>query len=170
MQPKYLIALYLAAIVAANLSVALLGPGMVIINAFVLIALDLTTRDRLHDAWRGPHLWRNMALLIGAGSALSVALNLAALPVAVASCAAFALAGAADALVYSRLEHRSWCARANGSNVVSALVDSLVFLGVLAALGGLPWDAVPLLAAGQWAAKAIGGALWATALRNVRAA
>jgi hypothetical protein len=59
-----LVALYLAAIVAANLSVAAFGPGVTIVNAFALIGLDLSTRDALHDRWRGRWLLARMALLI----------------------------------------------------------------------------------------------------------
>lgn len=42
--------MYLVAIVLANLTVAAFGPRMVIVNAFLFIGLDLTARDRLHDA------------------------------------------------------------------------------------------------------------------------
>ena len=45
-----LIGMYLAAIVAANLSVAAFGLAVSIANAFIFIALDLTSRDRLHEA------------------------------------------------------------------------------------------------------------------------
>ena len=45
------VALYLAAIVAANLLVATYGPAVAVLNAFWLIGLDLSLRDRLHDRW-----------------------------------------------------------------------------------------------------------------------
>jgi hypothetical protein len=64
-----LVAAYLAAIVAANLSIAHWGPKAAVYNAFLFIGLDLVTRDRLHDLWRG-RLIRNMAALIATGSAL----------------------------------------------------------------------------------------------------
>jgi len=161
-----LIGMYLAAIVIANLTVAYFGPSVVIANAFVLIALDLTARDKLHELWHGQHLVRNMALLIACGSILSAALDYAALPVALASFAAFALSETADTFVYARLEARGWYWKVNGSNVVSALIDSVVFLSLLAALTDrLPWSLVPLLAFGQWGAKTIGGAIWAYILK-----
>lgn len=163
MQTKILIAAYLAAVIVANLTVAAFGPAVVIVNAFVLIALDITARDRLHEAWHGDPF--RLGALILAGSILSAVLDWQALPVAVASFGAFATAGAADTLVYARLSRRGWYWKTNGSNAVSALVDSLVFLSILAALGGLPWALVPVLAAGQWAAKVVGGALWAWVLR-----
>lgn len=159
-----LIATYLISIVLANLTVAWFGPTVVIANAFVLIALDLTARDSLHEAWHGAHLRRNMALLIAGGSLLSAALDYQALPIAAASFVAFALSEAADTLVYARLETQAWMVKTNGSNAVSALVDSVLFLSCLAAFGLLPWAVVPLLVAGQWLAKVLGGALWSWVL------
>lgn len=159
-----LVILYLTAIVAANLTVAAFGPSVVIINSLLFIALDLTARDKLHEAWRGQRLWTNMAMLIAGGSLLSWILNRNVAPVALASFCAFALSGASDALVYHLLHSRSQLVRINGSNVVSGLVDSVVFLSLLAALAGLPWASVPVLAAGQWLVKTIGGALWSVVL------
>lgn len=166
MATRILVGMYLAAIVIANLTVAWFGPAVVIVNAFVLISLDLTSRDRLHEAWHGDP-WR-LAALIATGSILSAALDWRALPVAVASFGAFALSETADTLVYARLARRGWYWKTNGSNLVSAAVDSAVFLSLLAALGGLPWSLVLPLAAGQWAAKTVGGALWSWALARRR--
>lgn len=164
MQPKLFIALYLLAIVAANLLVVALGPTVVIVNAFVLIAFDLASRDALHDAWEGPGLFGKMGMLIATGSVLSYVLNRDAGPVALASFLAFALAGAADAIAYHLLRNSPRLTRMNGSNVVSGLVDSAVFLSLLAAFGGLPWAAAPILVLGQWGAKTLGGALWSVVL------
>jgi len=61
-QELVLVNAYLAAIIAANLIVTHKGPTWSVYTAFVLIGLDLTTRDRLHDLWRG-HVLRNMAFL-----------------------------------------------------------------------------------------------------------
>ena len=58
-----LIIVYLSAIVLANLSVAAFGPEMSIVNAFLFIGLDLSTRDALHERWQGRNLWRRMLLL-----------------------------------------------------------------------------------------------------------
>ena len=56
---RALAALYLAAIVVANLTVALGGPGLAVVNALLWIGLDLVLRDRLHDCWAGQGLgWR----------------------------------------------------------------------------------------------------------------
>lgn len=159
-----LIAAYLSAIVIANLTVAWFGPAVVIVNALVLVSLDLTARDRLHQAWEGKGLAWKMGLLIVVGSGLSAALDYAALPVAIASCLAFATAATVDTVVYSFLGARPWLIRSNGSNVVSAAVDSIIFLSVLASYGMLPWVVVPLLIAGQWLAKAGGGLAWSIIL------
>lgn len=169
MRPNIFVILYLTAIIAANLTVAAFGPGVVIFNSFLFIALDLTARDKLHEAWRGRHLWPRMAALIGAGSVLSWLLNASAGPIALASFCAFALSGTSDALVYHLLRDRAQLVRINGSNLVSAAVDSVVFLILLAVFAGLPWPAVPLLAAGQWLAKVGGGALWSVVLARTPA-
>lgn len=150
--------IYLAAIVAANLTVALFGPAMSIVNAFLFIGLDLTTRDRLHDAWRGRWLWPKMAALIATGSAISWLLNRDAGQIALASLVAFAAAGAVDAVAYHLLRFRTWRTRVNGSNVLAAAVDSLVF-PTLAFGALLPW-----IVLGQFAAKVAGGVLWAELL------
>ena len=62
------VALYLVAIVLANLSVAAFGPSVVVFNAFLFIGLDLTARDQLHEAWRNDNLLPKMAALIATSS------------------------------------------------------------------------------------------------------
>lgn len=165
-----LIAAYLGAIVLANLTVALAPAAwrgsVVLVNAFVLIALDLTAGDRLHEAWRGRGLLWRFALLIAVGSLLSYLLNGAAGPVALASCVAFGLSALADRAMYGLLGRYPWHIKVNGSNLVGAVVDSGAFLGGLALAGLLPWSAMPWLMAGQWIAKVAGGALWASVLRR----
>lgn len=157
----WLIGMYLAAIVAANLSVAAFGPAVVVINAFLFIGLDLTSRDRLHEAWAGRGLARKMAALIAAGSLLSWLLNRNAGPIALASFIAFAAAATVDSLAYAVLHERSYALKVNGSNVLSAAVDSLIFPALAF---GLPllWPIV----AGQFVAKVAGGAIWSIVLRR----
>ena len=96
-----LIAAYLAAIVIANVTTALLiatWPAVVIVNAALWIGADLVLRDALHQTWEQRNLWRRMAALIATGSVLAALVNLAALSVALASCIAFLVSGAGDAL------------------------------------------------------------------------
>lgn len=159
-----IVALYLAAVVAANLTVAAFGPSVTIINAFVLIGLDLTARDKLHDAWHHDRLWLRMAGLIGAGGVISYALNAGAAQIAVASTAAFVVAGILDALVYTALGSRARLLRVNGSNVVSAAADSLIFPTL--AFGGF----LPAIVLGQFAAKVAGGLVWSLVLGRNRPA
>lgn len=155
-----LITLYLAAIVAANLSVATFGPAVSIANAFLFIGLDLVAGDRLHEVWAGRGLAWKTALLIASGSALSWLLNRSAGQVALASCAAFAASAASDRLAYHSLRGRAYLVKVNGSNLVSAAVDSLVFPALAF---GLPllWPIV----VGQLVAKLAGGAAWSLLLR-----
>jgi hypothetical protein len=157
--------MYLAAIVAANLSVAHWGPTAAIYNAFLFIGLDLTSRDRLHDMWRG-HLLRNMAVLIVAGSALSylAGIWLGTGPfvgrIALSSCVAFGAAATADAIVYHLLRNRSWYERVNQSNLAGAAVDSLVFVALW------PFGFQFTLAFTLFAAKVAGGVVWSFLLRQ----
>lgn len=155
-----IVALYLAAVVAANLSVAAFGPSITIVNAFLFIGLDLTSRDRLHDAWSERHLWMRMALLIAAGGAISYLLNRDAAQIAVASTVSFVVAGVLDAVVYAALSKRSRLLRVNGSNIVGAAADSLIFPTL--AFGGF----LPLIVLGQFVAKVAGGFLWSLVLHG----
>jgi queuosine precursor transporter len=153
-----LVALYVVAIVAANLSVAAFGPSVAILNAFLFIGLDITSRDSLHQAWQGKNLWLKMAALIATGSLLSWLLNRNAGAIALASFLAFAASSVADTLTFQLLRHRAWWVKVNGSNVVSAAVDSCIF--PLLAFGAL-W---PVVVVGQFLAKVAGGALWSLIL------
>ena len=156
------VVMYLAAIVLANLTIAAFGPGMAIFNAFFLIGLDLTARDRLHDAWKNNSLFQKMCGLIAAGSLLSYFLNSNAGAIAFASFVAFASAASVDTMVYHLLGGYSRWFRVNGSNVPSAAVDSLVF-PILAF--GLPvsWEIVY----GQFMAKILGGLCWSFVLNAI---
>ena len=168
MTTKTLAALYILANAAANLLLIAVPlsyrAGASVAIAALFVAFDITTRDRLHDAWGGDR--RRLGLLIAGGALCSAAVNVASWPVALASCAAFAAAGVADTLTYAALHRRPWYVRVNASNVVSAALDSAVFLGLTAALGVLPWFAVAGAFAGQVVAKVGGGALWTWLLRR----
>ncbi len=159
-----LIIAYLAAVVIANLTVAWFGPAISIVNAFLFIALDLSSRDTLHERWvKGNHFWHKMLALIATGSILSALLNTNAVPIAVASFVSFLACNLADTLTYIALGNRSILVKMNGSNLVSAAVDSVVF--PLLAFG---WPPLLLIMAGEFVAKVIGGAVWSVILtRNV---
>jgi hypothetical protein len=157
-----LVSLYLAAIVAANLSLAYFGPVSAPINAFLFIGLDLTTRDALHDRWQGRRLPAYMTALVVAGSLLSWMLNRDAGRIALASALSFGIAFTADALVYQRARRRPWLQRVNASNLTAAALDSLVF--PLIAFGGLNWR----LTGALFVAKVAGGFLWSLLLARFR--
>lgn len=148
--------LYLGAIVAANLLIAHFGPSAAYAVAFLFIGLDLTTRDRLHEAWRGRNLTRNMGLLILTGSALTLALNAAAWRIAAASVVAFAVAATVDTITYHRTRSIMQ------SNAWSAAFDSLLFPTI--AFGSF----LPLVTLGQFVAKVLGGFVWSLLLRQGR--
>jgi hypothetical protein len=151
--------LYLVAIVLANLTVAAFGPRMVIVNAFLFIGLDLTARDRLHDAWKENRLLPRMTALIAAGSILSWLLNRNAAQIALASFVAFAAAAVVDTIIYQLLGKYPRWLRINGSNVPSALVDSIIFPTL--AFGAFLWPIV----LGQFLAKTVGGFVWSLVFR-----
>lgn len=155
----FAIALYAAAMVAANLLVVAFGPGVTPINAFFLIGLDLALRDWLHVRLRP---WQ-MGALIGATGLLTYLLNPAAQHIAIASAISFAVAAVADWLVFVRLPG-TWFRRSVSSNVAGAAVDSLLFPTL--AFGAL----MPHIVLMQFAAKVAGGTAWAWLLSRRAAA
>jgi hypothetical protein len=152
--------IYIAALVAANLLVAWLGVWFSLINAFVLIGLDLSLRDKLHDLWEGENLPIKMGGLIATASVVSYAINPATGMIAFASLAAFSLSMVADSVVYQYLKYKDKVIRINGSNIAGAAVDSVVFPTV--AFGGLMFEIVAL----QFLAKVVGGFIWGKILNR----
>ena len=154
--------IFVLALVVANLLVAWLGPWFSIVNAFVLIGLDLSIRDKLHESWKNDKLAIKMGALILVSSLVSYLLNPATGMIAVASLLAFALSMAADTITYHFLHNRSWFVKSNGSNVAGAAVDSLVFPTI--AFGGLMMDIVLM----QFLAKVLGGLVWTYFIKRIR--
>lgn len=150
-----LITVYIAAMVTANLMVWWLGPWFSPINAFVLIGLDLTMRDVMHERLTR---WQ-LAAVIVVGGAITWTVNPAARMIAIASAVAFVLAALTDWLVYSLLHSQPWLVRSNASNIVGAAVDSVIFPTL--AFGSL----LPAIIALQFAAKVGGGAIWSVMMR-----
>ena len=144
--------IYIAALIAANLLVAFIGPWFSVINSFVLIGLDLTLRDKLHDKWDGNPF--KIGALIAVAGAISYLLNPASGQIAIASVVAFCLSMAADSFVYQKLKDQPWEKRTTGSNLAGAAVDSITFPTI--AFGGL----MPEIVAMQFASKVIGGFIW----------
>ncbi len=104
--------------------VDLVGPGVVMVPAGVYFAgFAFGIRDALHEV--GGRAWVLGSIAAGAGLAWTVEPNFA-----VASGAAFGLAELADYGVYAPLRRRNWAAAVVASNIVGAVVDSLLFLSI----------------------------------------
>jgi queuosine precursor transporter len=153
---RMLIAVYIAAMVIANMLVWWLGPWSSMFIAFFLIGLDLTLRDVMHDRLTK---WQMLGVVL-TGGALTWLLNPSAAHIAVASATAFSVSAVADWLAYTFLRSKSWLVRSNGSNVVGAAVDSVIFPTL--AFGGF----LPHIVLMQFAAKVGGGAVWSALLRK----
>ena len=152
------ILIFLLAIVLANLSVAYFGPVSTPINAFLLIGLDLSLRDRIHEQWHGKKLGLKMVGLICAGALITWVLNRNAGMVCVASIIAFSGALIADSLLYEKLFNQPRLHKMNISNIGSAAVDSLLFPTIAFGVF-MPWIIVL-----QFSAKVFGGFIWALIL------
>lgn len=145
-----LIVAYILAMVLANTLVWWLGPWFSPINSFLLIGLDLTLRDVMHERLTR---WQ-LAGVIVVGGIITWLVNPAAAHIAIASATAFIAAALADWAVYTMLRDKPWLVRSNGSNVVGAAVDSVIFPTL--AFGSF----MPLIIAMQFGAKVAGGAVW----------
>jgi hypothetical protein len=152
-----LIAVYVSAMVSANLMVWWLGPWFSPINSFLLIGLDLTLRDVMQDRLGR---WQ-IGAVICVGALLTWLLNPAAAHIALASAVAFGVSATVDWGVYSMMRRRPWLVRSNGSNVVGAAVDSIIFPTL--AFGVF----LPHIVALQFAAKVCGGAIWSLLLAKI---
>ena len=145
---------FLLAIVAANLSVAYFGPASTPFNAFILIGLDLSLRDCIHERWRRHKLGLKMMGLIIAGGVITWVLNHGTRQICIASVTAFAASLSMDTLIYEKLFHHRPIVKMNASNVIAAAVDSFLFPTI--AFGKF----MPGIIFLQFIAKSFGGALW----------
>ncbi|MFF3398273.1 VUT family protein [Streptomyces sp. NPDC002659] len=143
---------YAASITAANVLTARYGlvpvaPGLVTTAGTFAAGAALLLRDVVQDT-----LGRAAVLCgIAAGAALTFATSPA---LAVASAVAFLAAEVADMAVYTPLRDRGWARAVLASNVVGAVVDTLLFL----LLAGFP------LTAASVGGQLVGKLAWATAL------
>jgi hypothetical protein len=151
-----LILLYAAAIVSANLLVAVFGPAISPINAFFLIGLDLALRNVI-----GARITPlKMGALIAGTGVLSYAINPASGIVAIASGVAFTVAALADWVTFQS-SSGSWLRRNFYGNSVGAALDSVIFSAI--AFGSV----MPVIALAQIAAKIAGGATWGYVMNRV---
>ena len=145
----FLVLLYAAAIIVANLLVAQFGPSITPINAFFLIGLDLALRNYLSFKMTKVQM---AAMILGTGT-LSYLVNPAAGMIAIASGVAFTLAALTDWATFNTVQGQ-WMKRNLAGNSVGALVDSVVFPTI--AFGGL----MPVIVLAQFVAKVAGGTAW----------
>jgi uncharacterized PurR-regulated membrane protein YhhQ (DUF165 family) len=143
---------YVASVVAANIATSHLGmvpvwPGIAATAGTYAAGLALFFRDTLQDT-AGRHA---VLAAIAAGAVLSA--WLATPQLALASGVAFAASEAADMAIYTPLRRKGWARAVLASNVVGAVVDTVLFLW----LAGFP-------VAANLPGQLIGKALWATAV------
>lgn len=142
------ILLYLASIVATNVlfvqfGVVPVGFGLMAPAAVLTAGLVFLLRDAVHERY-GPRLVIGL-IILGTGICMLLSVQLA-----LASGAAFLFSELADLAVYSRLRTAGRVRAVVASNIVGALIDSLIFLTIaFGSLAFLPGQLV--------------GKMWATA-------
>ncbi|MBA0045122.1 VUT family protein [Mycobacteroides sp. LB1] len=104
------------------------GFGLIAPSGVLFAGAQLTLRDLIHE-----RLGARWTLVVIAASA-PLTMIVASAAMAVASIVTFLAAEAADLAVYSRLRRRGYAAAVLGSNLVSTVVDSILFLAL--AFGG----------------------------------
>jgi uncharacterized PurR-regulated membrane protein YhhQ (DUF165 family) len=144
---------YIAAIVAANVvtqyyGLVPVGFGLMVTAGTYFAGFALLARDFVHR-FAGPW-W----VLVGIAIGITLSWFLASPALALASAAAFGLAEIADLLVFMWARPRGFIPAAGISNVVSAPIDTVVFLTI----AGFP------LTWGLFVGQLIGKLLWATAV------
>jgi hypothetical protein len=148
------ISVYAAAMIAANLIVAALGPWVSPINSFFLIGLDLALRDRLHMTLKPLQM---LALIVATG-VLTYLFNPTISKIAIASSVSFMVAALVDWGVFKAVTG-AWIRRSLWSNTAGAAVDSVLFPTL--AFGVF----LPHIVAMQFIAKIAGATIWSFALR-----
>jgi uncharacterized PurR-regulated membrane protein YhhQ (DUF165 family) len=141
------------------------GFGLMATAGTYFAGLSFVIRDSLHDA--ADKRWT--LAVIAAGAALSFLI--AAPFIALASAVAFGLAETADMLVYAPLRRRGYVRAAVASNVVGAVVDSVVFLTIAGfpVMAALPGQLVGKLAVTLAAVLIVAGVRLAVPRESVRA-
>ena len=127
--PLFLIALYAASILLANLTLNQFIPlpvfGLLSVGT-IFFAAVFTLRDRIHRAGglRAVYVAIALALLVNTVAALLTGTPLRFVG---ASFLAILVGEVSDTAVYQRLLHRSWWRRVLTSNAVSVPLDSVIF-------------------------------------------
>ena len=157
MKKLIIIAVYILSVVLANLSASHFGIWVTPINAFLLIGLEITVRDLLHE--RLNHL-QLIGVVLVAGAA-SYMLNADTQNIALASFLAVIVSCFVDYFVFKRTKG-SWLKKSNTSNVFSSATDSLIFPTV--AFGSFNLGVVLL----QFILKLSGGFLWSLLINKLK--
>ena len=157
MKKLIIIAVYILSVVLANLSASHFGIWVTPINAFLLIGLEITVRDLLHE--RLNHL-QLIGVVLVAGVA-SYVLNADTQNIALASFLAVIVSCFVDYFVFKRTKG-SWLKKSNTSNVFSSATDSLIFPTV--AFGSFNLGVVLL----QFILKLSGGFLWSLLINKLK--
>lgn len=135
------LASYVGCIVAANVTLALVGLvpvgfGLMAPAGVLWAGLALTLRDWVHETIGA----RYAVLAIVTGAALSWWISPS---FALASCIAFLVSELADLCVYAPIRRRNWLTAIALSNTIGLIVDSTLFLwlafGSLEFIIGLVW-------------------------------
>lgn len=162
-----LVTAFVLAMAGANLAIALIGPWLLPVTAFVSVGIVLVSRDYLHDVWLdrwGGGFWPRMLAMIVAAAVIAFAVDQSAARVAVASVAALTGSALVETAVFQMVVKRGWMTRSNTSNLAGAFADSFIF--PIVAFGfGMGWRALVLLVLSQAAAKIAGGLFWSAVAR-----
>ena len=157
MKKLIIIAVYILSVVLANLSASHFGIWVTPINAFLLIGLEITVRDLLHE--RLNHL-QIISVVLVAGVA-SYMLNADTQNIALASFLAVVVSCFVDYFVF-KYTKGSWLKKSNTSNVFSSATDSLIFPTV--AFGSFNLGVVLL----QFVLKLSGGFIWSLLINKLK--
>lgn len=131
--------LYISGIICSNLLLLEYEEKAVYWIAFLVIPIDLLTRDILHQSWLGRNLWLKMGALIFIGAAITIIINISAKVIVLASLLAFLGASVVNTYIYHKMLKTSLFARMTVSSVLSAIVDSVLFILIVF---GFEWKIV----------------------------
>lgn len=157
MRTFLIILVYVLSVVAANLSANYFGIWVTPINAFLLIGLEITVRDLLHE--RINH-FQLVGVVLVAG-VISYLINIDAQNIAIASFVAVTVSCSLDYFVFKKTKG-TWFRKSNTSNVFSSASDSLLFPTI--AFGSFNLGVVLL----QFFLKLFGGFLWSLAINKLK--
>lgn len=157
MKKLLIIGVYILSVVLANLSASHFGIWVTPINAFLLIGLEITVRDLLHERINHVQL---VGVVLVAG-VVSYLINIESQNIAIASFIAVVVSCLIDYFVFKRVKG-SWLKKSNCSNVFSSASDSLIFPTI--AFGSFNIYVVAL----QFILKLTGGFLWSLLINKFK--